>query len=193
MRLYRLHGKSIVLLYSLGAAAAASGCASADRFSAMTAADHEQAARQQGGDGATAAEHLAAARALRDAETAACSDVPLGERALGPFAHPERIARIEEVRARTFPKAPPQTVGIAVYVRATPGVTAQWLGREIECAAAHQVAEGTSTDAVGLATRGATARVVDTSSGFKVLYTSGDIAVAQRLLDIGRALVPNAS
>jgi hypothetical protein len=45
MRPYRLHGRSIVLLYSLGAAAAASGCASADRFSAMTAADHEQAAR----------------------------------------------------------------------------------------------------------------------------------------------------
>ncbi len=161
-----IFSRKTVVLYTATIAAAGVGCASADHPSPQTA---------------------------RDAETAACSDVPAGERALGPFAHPERISRIEEVRERTFPKAPPQLVGMAVYVRATPGVTAEWLGREIECAAARQGAGGSSTDATGLASHGATARVVSTSSGFKVLYTSTDLETAQRLIDMGRALVPSAS
>ena len=173
------------------------GCAATQSaaFRHMSAADHERAAQAaQNPEGATSAEHLTAARQLRDAETAACADIPDTERVQGPFSHRERIAGVEEVRDRVHPKWPEQPFGIAVYIRATPGVTAQWVGRQAACALAHSAVVGASAAAEASPwTEDAKVSVSTTVTGFRVSFTSADIDTARRLVAEGRALAANAS
>jgi hypothetical protein len=117
-------------------------------------------------------------------ESVACAEVPELDRDQGPFARRDRIERVEEVRERLFPKAPPQLVGAAVYVRATPGVTEQWLGRVVECHLAHRAALG------GLASDAATSPFAEdarvavsaTPTSFRVAITSPDLEVARSVL-----------
>jgi hypothetical protein len=125
------------------------------------------------------------------AETIACAEVPDVDRDQGPFGRRDRIERVEEVRERTFPKAPPQLVGAAVYVRATPGVTEQWLGRVVECHLAHRAALG------GLASDAATSpfaedarvSVSSTPTSFRVAITSPDLEVARSVVAKAERLV----
>jgi hypothetical protein len=124
-------------------------------------------------------------------ESVACAEVPDLDRDQGPFARRDRIERVEELRERTFPMAPPQLVGAAVYVRATPGVTEQWLGRVVECHLAHRAAQG------GLASDAATSpfaedarvSVSSTSTSFRVAITSPDIEVARSVAAKAERLV----
>jgi hypothetical protein len=175
-----------------------SGCAATQStaFRHLSAAEHERAAQASPGpDGASPAEHLAAAAQLRNGELAACADVPQEERVQGPFAHRERIVAVEEVRDRAFPKWPTQPFGVAVYIRATPGLTAQWIGQELMCSVAHHAAVGAqlSADSSPLTTEDAKISVSTTTTGFRVSFTSSDIDTARRLIAKGRALVANAS
>jgi hypothetical protein len=162
----------------------------------MTAADHERAAQQNADPtGATAAEHLDAARTLRGVERAACAEVPDVERDQGPFARRDRIVALEEVRDRTFPKAPPQLFGVALTVRATPGMTEEWLGRLIQCHVAHYAVVGvaSSPEPSPLLVSGAVIRVSSTGLGFRVSVTSSDIDVAREVLNAGRAVTGHVS
>jgi hypothetical protein len=112
---------------ALMASIVATGCASQSAaFRQMSAADHESAARAAQGDPGQVQEHLDAAKRLRDEEQVACYGVPETDRVQGPFAHPDRIAGVEVIRDRgVFPKGPLEPVGVAVDLRAEPGMTQQ--------------------------------------------------------------------
>jgi hypothetical protein len=165
-------------------------------FRGMTAADHERAA--QGGvdqDGVTPGDHLAAAQRLRSAEQFACVEMPDGVRSLGPFEHRDWIMGVEEVRDRVFPKASPQPFGIAVYLRATPGVTEQWISRIIQCHLAHYAVVGVAAadEWCPLLVNKAKIAVSSTPVGFRIEITSPDIAIARVVIAKGQALSPSAS
>ncbi len=132
------------------------------------------------------------ARSARDEEASACAEVPDADRVGGPFARRDRIENVEEVRDRVFPKQLPQTFGIAVYIRATPGVTEQWLGRVIRC---HQKRAAAAGAIAGDPLVGTDARIkVDTTpTGFRVAITSPDLEVARSLLDKAQGLSPNGT
>jgi hypothetical protein len=169
----------------LWASVAVTGCASqSDAFRQMSAADHESAARTDPGE---AQEHLQAARQLRDEEQIACFGVPDEDRVQGPLAHPERIAGIQVVQDRgEFPKAPLRPVGVAVDVRAEPGMTQQWLGRVVACHMAHVAVAGPDARPSPLSVAHAQVSVSSTAVGFRVTVTSKDRDIARSVVDKGQ-------
>jgi hypothetical protein len=181
-----LVGSAIALMASV----AATGCASqSTAFRQMSAADHENAARATQGDPAEAQEHLDAAKRLRDQEQIACYGVPDTDRIQGPFARPEQITGIEVVHDRgTFPKGPLVPVGVAVNLRAEPGVTQQWLGRVVACHAAHVAVAGPDPHPSPLSVANAQISVSSTAVGFRVTVTSRDRDIARSVVDNGQAL-----
>src|SRR5262249_33672894 len=86
---------------------------------------------------ATTTERAATKTAL-ESERAACAEVPEADRAAGPFARRDRITRVETLLQSVSPKAPAPLAGAAIYVRATPGMTEQWMARIIQCYGAHR-------------------------------------------------------
>jgi hypothetical protein len=147
-----------------------------------------------GTDVATPTEQYVAANSLREAERSACVEVPEADRDGGPFMRRDRIAYVEEVNDRLYPKQMAQTFGIAVYVRATPGLTEQWLGRVIKCHQAHAAVAGASDDTtdplIGADSR---IKIDPTPEGFRVAITSPDLATARALVAKGHALFPSGS
>jgi hypothetical protein len=115
-----------------------------------------------------------------DVERAACAEIPDADRDQGPFGRRERIIRVDELREKIYPKAPPQPVGAAVYLRATPGMTEQYLGRVIECHLAHRalVGENVPDRDSPLYADKATISVSSTATAFRVSIKSlrGDVA-----------------
>jgi hypothetical protein len=189
--------KPSIPIAGLVTAVALMGCAATETagFKRMTAPDHELAARSgQDATGATPSEHLAAAQQLRANAASACADVPEAERDAGPFVHGDRIVAVEEVQDRVFPKAPLRPFGVAVTIRATPGMTEQWLGRIIQCHVAHHAAVGTSADnqASPLLTDGVHIHVSPTAVGFKVSITSADADTAQSVITRAQTAVARA-
>jgi hypothetical protein len=161
----------------------------------MAAVDHERVAAAGAEDhGATAAEHLDAARRLRDVERSACVEVPDRDRDEGLSAMRNRIVAIEEVREKVYAKAPPQLVGVRIDVRATPGVTEQWLGRIIGCHVAHYAVVGaTEAPPSPILVPGAQIQVSSSSDRFRISVTSKDIDVAREAVSAGRALMARGS
>jgi hypothetical protein len=191
---------SIKLSTRLGLAASlvAAACSPTQTaaFRGMTAVDHErEAATLSPGDDASPSEHLAAAKGLRDAEQVACAEVPESDRNKGPFARRDRILYVEEVRDRVTPKGPSQTFGVAVYLRATPGITEQWLDRVVECHRAHfaVVGVGATESPDPLLARDARVTVASTRDGFCIQITSREVDVGRTVLQQGRTLSANAS
>jgi hypothetical protein len=145
--------------------------------------------------GCASAQSRALAADPAAAERLACADVSEAERDLGPFAPHDRVVRVEPVNRVVSPKAPAPLAGVALYVRATPGLTEQWVDRVIECHVAHHAAHRAETgapvaDDVGcpLAVDDTRIAVSPTSTGFRVAITSPDPEVARELLEKGRAL-----
>jgi hypothetical protein len=128
--------------------------------------------------------------AAADHERSACAAVPDRDRDEGLFAMRDQIVGVQEVRDRVFPKAPPQLVGVRIDLRATPGVTEQWIGRIIGCHVAHYaVVGGAPAVPSPILVPGAQVRVSSTSDGFRVSVTSNDADVARQALGAGRALL----
>ena len=160
----------------------------------MSAVDHEQAARSSAdATGASPADHLAAAQQLRDEERSACAAVPDADRDRGPLARRDRITAVEEIRDHTFPKAPLQPFGVAVYLAAEPGLTEQWVGRVVSCYVAHRAVVGGGAQESPLLAPGARIHVSSTSVGFRISITSPDIDVARQVIRETHALVGNPS
>jgi hypothetical protein len=172
------------------ASIATAGCASqSGAFRQMSAADHERAATASP-DGALAQEHLEAARRLQSDERAACDGVPDADRLNGPFGPAHYVTNVEVVRDRgRFPKGPQQPVGVAVFVRAEPGLTQQWLGRVVACNMAHLAVVGGVERPSPLSVADTNVSVSSTAVGFRVTFTSKDSDVARSLVDKGEELV----
>lgn len=97
-----------------------------------TAGHLEEAARRHD----EAERHLAASRALRDAENAACAGVASEDREWSPFEHASDIVSVEPVVRDG------KTVGARATFRTVPGLTPQTLRRIAACHAARNAVLG---------------------------------------------------
>ncbi len=133
-----------------------------------------------------AADHRAASQALRDAEGKACVGIADIDRDMSPFEHREEIVSVEPSNATGSGKFPStQTKGAVVTFRATPGMTAQWLQRVVDCHLARNAALGhvvPEMPSCPLVPNGASAKVSATDSGFAVKIESDDSVTAQEIL-----------
>jgi hypothetical protein len=182
--------KSVCAAFAVAVASvAALGCGTESAsFRAMSAADHDAAAREAS-DSTLAEEHADAARRLRDDERAQCYGVPDADRDLGPFAHPDSVTGIQVVKDRgVFPKGPLQPVGVSVYLRAEAGVTQQWLGRVVACHMAHVDVVGQEARRSPLGVPNAEVSISSTPVGFRVTITSRNTDVARSVVERGREL-----
>jgi len=185
--------RSVGTAFAVGLAClATAGCASQSAaFRQMSATEHDAAARTTE-DSTLAAQHVEAAKRLRDEEASACYGISDVDRNEGPFAHANDVTGIEVVRDRgVFPKGPLQPVGIAVYLRAESGMTQQWLGRIVACHMAHVAVVGQERRGSPLTVPDAEVAVSSTLVGFRVMITSRDVDSARSVVERGRELASN--
>ena len=71
-----------------------------------------------------------------DREAAACARIPPGEREHSPFAHRAEIADVVPHRVDGVVR------GVVVEFRAVPGLSAEWMRRDIACHQAHVAVVG---------------------------------------------------
>ena len=141
-----------------------------------------------------AADHRAAAQALRTAESSACVGIPDEDRDMSPFAHREDIASVEPLNVSVGgPKAASvRAEGAVITFRAVPGMTAQWLQRVLDCHLARNAALGHDAPEMAycpLVPKSVTARVTQTQTGFSVAVRSEDPDAAREILRRSHALV----
>ncbi len=131
-----------------------------------------------------AKEHREAAQALRDAEAAACSDISEHDRDVSPFAHDaevvdaRRLVGLEPSGDGTAPLR-----GASVIVRAVPGLTKEYLERDIGCHMARNASMGFAMPEMAfdpLAVKGATTTVIPIDGGFRIDIVADDpVAIAE--------------
>jgi hypothetical protein len=140
--------------------------------------------------------HRAASTALRDTEARACAGIDPDDRDISPFDRVEDIASVSPLTEETGTvKTPrPRTAGAVVIFRAVPGLTAEWLQREVDCHLARNASLGHVAEAMPncpLVPKGASAKVESTGSGFKVTVRSDDDASAKEILERATRLKTN--
>jgi hypothetical protein len=172
---------------------ASQACAAqADAFRYPSDVDHDVASGASPTNrGDVANDSLAVTRRLRAMEQAACADVPEADRDQGPFAHREWITGFELLRDRPYPKEMLQPAGVAVYLRATPGMTEEWLGRVLECHLAYHaiVGDRPSHRSSPLLVDDIRVALSSTGDGFRIAITSRDIAAAREVIGRTHAIV----
>lgn len=99
-------------------------------------ASHLETAKRQR---RAAADHRARARELTEAERVACQGLGEEEISHSPFYHREDIARVEELREGD------RVVGVRVYFRKVPGLTADWMRKATRCHQARAAVMGYDT------------------------------------------------
>lgn len=142
-----------------------------------------------------AADHRAAAQALRDTESQACTGISDDDRDMSPFNHREDIATVEpyEVEQQTGKVRTKKFAGAVVTFRAVPGMTAEWLQRVVDCHLARNASLGHDMPEMSycpLVPKGVAARVTSTGNGFAVTIQSDDSATAQEVWKRAQALKP---
>ncbi len=142
-----------------------------------------------------ATEHRAASAALREAEARACAGISMEDRDMSPFDHVEEIASVRPLREDSGPPKArhKRTAGAIVTFRAVPGMTAEWLQREVDCHLARNASLGhvvPEMPTCPLAPNGAQARVTSTGNGFAVTIRSDDDGAAQDILARAQRLLP---
>jgi hypothetical protein len=104
---------------------------------------------------------------------------------------------IESVQSKyeivSYPKGSPaqRLDGAVIYVRATPGSSAQWTTRILTCHGLRHVPElCAAKDRCPFGLEGARVRTTETSGGFAVTIEAKDLDVAQEILRRSRELAP---
>lgn len=143
-----------------------------------------------------AADHRAAAQALRDAESRACVGVSEADRDESPFDHKEDIESAEPlyVGSSSGKLSTKRLEGATVSFRAVPGMTAQWLQRVIDCHLARNSALGHDVPEMAycpLVPKGVSATVTGTQTGFAVAVRGDTQETAQEVLRRAQALGPS--
>jgi len=140
----------------------------------------------------TAADHRAAAQALRDAEAQACAGISDDDRDISPFYHREDITGVQPAYQHiTGKQARDEAVGAVVTFRAVPGLTVEWMQRIVECHVARNNALGNDTPEMPycpLVPKGITAKVSSTGDGFAVTIESQNPNTAKEVLRRAQAL-----
>lgn len=126
---------------------------------------------------------------LADEAARACTGVSEDDLKNAPFARPEDITSVQPLLVEAYPRDdnPPtyQLGGAVVTVRASPGLTAEWLQRLANCDLARGPALAQSVPEVAnspLAFRGASAYVRSTGDGFAIEISSDERRVAKEIL-----------
>jgi len=139
-----------------------------------------------------AADHRAASQALRDAESTACAGIDDADRDTSPFAHREDIISVDKITAPSGPKGNTTAVeGATVTFRAVPGLTQQWLQREVDCHIARNAAMGHNASEMAscpLQPKGIRAEVTSTRDGFAVAIRASDPTTANEVVRRAEAL-----
>lgn len=157
-----------------------------------TGADRAEAERHR----RAAADHRAAAEALRSAEGQACVGIDDRDRDMSPFGHRADISAVAPLTetVQTGRITAENTVGATVVFRARPGMTEEWLQRLVDCHLARNAAMGhqmPEMEYCPLMPAGVTARVRSTGNGFAISVRSDDPATAEEVLRRARALAPS--
>lgn len=132
-----------------------------------------------------AADHRAAAQALRDSESAACTGLSDDDRDTSPFAHREDLTSATELTIASTDGKTKGTVvrGASITLRAVPGLTKEYLQRVVGCHLARNASMGfsmTEMDFCPLGVKGARATVNAVDGGFRVdVEGDGDQAIAE--------------
>jgi hypothetical protein len=140
-----------------------------------------------------AADHRAAAQALRDAEAASCSGISDDDRDISPFYHREDITNVEPAY---MPSArgkgdPSMVMGAVITFRAVKGLTSEWLQRIVNCHIARNNAMGNDMPEMAycpLEPKGVKATVASAGDGFAVRIEATDPKTAQEVLRRAQAL-----
>lgn len=132
--------------------------------------------------------HRAASAALRDAEARACVEIDADNRDTSPFAHRRDIRSVQPAEASG------SLIGVTVVFRAVPGVTREWLQRQIDCHIARNAALGHARASEDmpycpLTLARVRATVSSVADGFAVMVTSDHPATAKAILRRAEALV----
>jgi hypothetical protein len=143
-----------------------------------------------------AADHRAAAQALRDAEGRACGGVPDIDRDTSPFDRREDITgatayNVPAPGAAGVKQGVTKLHGAVVTFRAVPGLTAEWLQRVVDCHVARNASMGFNMPEMAtcpLSVKGAKGKVASIGNGFAVTVESDDPDSAQEILRRAQAL-----
>ncbi|MFO0589379.1 MAG: hypothetical protein U0441_17710 [Polyangiaceae bacterium] len=120
-----------------------------------------------------------------------CVGIPADVRTTDPLLSSRAVVDVAPLRAVVMPKAgAPVQIGAVVRLRATPGMTREWLQREIDC---HIAADATATaetenGACPLALADGSVTVSSTGSGFAVAIPGRPEDVADLLARANRLL-----
>ncbi|MBI5548447.1 MAG: hypothetical protein HY901_31580 [Deltaproteobacteria bacterium] len=121
-----------------------------------------------------AEDHRAGSKALRDAEASACAGVSELDRDTSPFGRREDIIRVEPLKSTG---RSPQLLGATVTFRAVPGLTVEWLERDVGCHLARNAALGHNVpemDYCPLVPKGVTASVKPAGGGGVVVEVKSE-------------------
>lgn len=139
-----------------------------------------------------AAEHRAAAQALRDAESFSCAGIPPVDRDESIFDHHEDILSVEPLHGGVSRYLnEPWTEGVVVTFRNVLGMSQPWLQHVVDCQVARNSALGNDVPERPqdlLVPRGIKASVGAVQDGFQVTVRAGGKEVAQELLRRADAL-----
>ncbi len=145
-----------------------------------------------------AAQHRAASADLAQAEAKACVGIDDDDRDMSPFYHREDISSVTPLQTYAGGTGKQRVVkanGATVVFRALPGLTAEWLQREVDCHIARASSMGHNMSEMSycpLMLKGVTAKVSSTGSGFAVEVSSEDSTTAKEILRRAQALGPTA-
>lgn len=120
-----------------------------------------------------ASKHRAASQALKDAETSTCAGLSEEDRDTSPFAHRSDIQSVSQFHDEQMvgKNKVSREAGATIVFRATPGLTAEWLQRIVDCHVARNAAVGHDMPEMAycpLVPRSAEARVRSVGDGFAV-------------------------
>lgn len=133
-----------------------------------------------------AAQHRAASKGLADAEARACKGISDSDRDTSPFAHRADIQSVSRLQEDTSAGkiSVKRDAGATIVFRATPGLTAEWLQRIVDCHLARNAAVGHDMPEMPycpLVLRGAQATVRSAGDGFAVDVRADDSATAAEI------------
>ena len=142
---------------------------------------------------AIAAQHRAAAEALRQAEAQTCVGISEHDRDSSPFAIREDIAAVTQFDV--WHENGSRVAGAVIEVRAGPGLTVEWLQRRIDCHVARSAVLGfdqPDMEVCPLVFKGVVAKVRPGGNRFLVEVSAGDAALAPQILRRSQALLASA-
>lgn len=134
-----------------------------------------------------AVKHRAASAVLRDAEARACAGISQADREISPLERTGDIVRVEPYTQKdALPRSSfERQLGAVVTFRAVPGLTVEWLQREVDCHLARNAALGHDVPEMPncpLVPRSVTASVRSVGDGFAVEIRSDDPDTAHEIL-----------